>query len=74
MSVMWDSRDGDPYVVRLSRARSHGISYSSHWGLIGKPQILASSWRHRLFWLVFATVTWTLQMIRNKMVIERVLL
>jgi hypothetical protein len=30
--------------------------------------------RRRLFWLVFASMTWTLWTIRNKMVIERILL
>ena len=30
--------------------------------------------RRRLFWLVFAALTWTLWMTRNKMVIERVFL
>ena len=30
--------------------------------------------RRRLFWLVFAAMTWTLWTIRNKMVIERVFL
>ena len=83
LSPLCGPRDGDTYPVLLFRRSLHveliAEALGPEWqaeDMVGFLEVQANrvGRRRRLFWLVFAAMTWTVWTIRNKMVIEHVFL